>query len=144
MNNSFYKLPPRWHLNLERLNHSVNALPRGKRYAIEFRDHTWHTPEVYRLLERHDIAWCVYDLEGFTSLLLTTAEFVYARLHGPVEKYRGRYEGRLLSMWERRFTSWMAKGLDVYVYFDNDIAAAAVLDALKLRRQYIRPAAAAA
>jgi uncharacterized protein YecE (DUF72 family) len=33
-----FQLPPRWNLNLERLTAFLNALPKGYRYAFEFRD----------------------------------------------------------------------------------------------------------
>ncbi|HEY9854310.1 MAG TPA: DUF72 domain-containing protein, partial [Stenomitos sp.] len=55
-----FQLPPRWRLNLERFAAFLAVLPRTHRYAFEFRDPSWHVSEVYALLRRHGMAYCVY------------------------------------------------------------------------------------
>ena len=47
-----FQLPPKWKVNLERLEGLLKMLPREHRYAFEFRELSWMTPEVNRLLER--------------------------------------------------------------------------------------------
>ena len=42
-----FQLPPRWKLNLERLEEFLCTLPGEHQYAVEFRDETWLVPEVY-------------------------------------------------------------------------------------------------
>ena len=37
-----YQLPPGWKLDRERLEHFLQALPRGVRHVIEFRDPSWY------------------------------------------------------------------------------------------------------
>jgi uncharacterized protein YecE (DUF72 family) len=44
------------------LREFVHALPAGFRWAIEFRDHTWHFPRIVHLLEQHRVAWVWNDL----------------------------------------------------------------------------------
>jgi uncharacterized protein YecE (DUF72 family) len=36
-----FQLPPRWGSNPERLEHFLEILPEGQRYAFEFRDPNW-------------------------------------------------------------------------------------------------------
>ena len=48
-----------------------------------------------------------------------TTDWVYVRLHGAGEKYRGRYSDAALDDWAGAIADWRADGLDVYVYFNN-------------------------
>jgi uncharacterized protein YecE (DUF72 family) len=129
-----FQLPPRWHCDVERLGAFLEALPSHRHYAFEFRDESWFRGAVRELLAAHRVAWCIYDLGGVRSPIAVTAGFVYVRLHGPGRPYEGRYDGRTLRGWARRFDGWLADGRDVYCYFDNDQLGYAPHDALRLRR----------
>jgi uncharacterized protein YecE (DUF72 family) len=61
-----------------------------------------------------------------------TAGFVYVRLHGDQELYASGYSAAALDDWAARCRGWAADGLDVYVYFDNDIKGFAPHDAVAL------------
>ncbi|MCW5798652.1 MAG: DUF72 domain-containing protein [Nitrospira sp.] len=52
-----FQLPPHWRCNLERLSRFLRALPPSHRYSLECRNVTWHNSEVYRLLEKHNVAF---------------------------------------------------------------------------------------
>lgn len=125
-----FQLPPRWKLNLERLKSFVAALPKGYRYAFEFRNHTWHTDEVYDVLSEAGVAFCIYDLDGFLSPEVLSTDFAYVRLHGPDGPYRGSYGKKALEKWAGKFSSWKVK--EVYCYFDNDQDGYAALNAESL------------
>jgi len=129
-----FQLPPRWHANPQRLGEFLELLPNRHRYAFEFRDRTWHCPEVYRLLAEHDAAFCIYDLGTFTAPLEVTADLVYLRLHGPGEQaYTGSYADATLRTWAGRAKRWARREeRDVYIFFDNDQNAYAVKNALRL------------
>lgn len=127
-----FQLPPRWTVDPDRLQRFLEALPRGYRYAFEFRDRSWFTEDLRGVLQAHDAACCVYDLDGWRSPTWVTADFAYVRLHGPDGPYRGQYDGRTLAGWARRIDGWRRDGLDVYCYFDNDEAGYAATDALRL------------
>lgn len=127
-----FQLPPRWGVNVERLEDFLEALPRGHRYAFEFRDESWNRAEVFKLLRRHRAAYCIFDLAGFQSPLEITADFTYIRLHGPGAKYQGRYGEDALRAWTRRLRDWKLRA--AYVYFDNDQAGYAAQNALRLKQ----------
>lgn len=129
-----FQLPPRWHVNVERLATFLAALPARHRYSFELRDPSWHVPPVFAALRRHNAAFCIYDLEGFQAPIQVTADFVYVRLHGPTRAYGGCYSADALRAWARRVRRWAATGLRVFVYFDNDEAAYAVRNARELVR----------
>jgi uncharacterized protein YecE (DUF72 family) len=129
-----WQLPPRWHVNAERLERFLEALPRRHRYAFELRDLTWITPEISELLRRYNAAFCIYELAGYLSPLELTADFTYIRLHGPTShKYQGSYDDATLRSWARRIRKWSKTLKAIYVYFDNDDSAYAVRNAMRLK-----------
>ena len=127
-----FQLPPHWRVNVARLQEFLKALPSGHRYTFEFRDSSWFVPEVYEALSKHGAAFCVYDLDGSTSPVELTADFAYLRLHGPDGPYRGRYDGRALYGWVKRFKGWLDDRRDVYCFFDNDDSGYAAEDARRM------------
>jgi uncharacterized protein YecE (DUF72 family) len=133
-----FQLPPHWRLNRDRLEQFLSALPDWHRYAFEFRDPTWHVPEVFSLLERYNAAFCLYELAGVSSPIQLTADFVYVRLHGPGKAYQGSYSARALRTWTDRIREWSTRLKAVYFYFDNDQAGFAAQNALSLRRLVAR------
>ncbi|MCD9016546.1 DUF72 domain-containing protein [Parachryseolinea silvisoli] len=128
-----FQLPPGWKLNLERLQTFLKQLPPTLRVAFEFRNMSWYTPEVYEALRAHDCAFCMYELAGHLSPLEVTADFVYIRLHGPGAKYQGSYRRTMLKKWAKRLLAWRDKGIDSYIYFDNDQAGYAAFNAQTLQ-----------
>jgi uncharacterized protein YecE (DUF72 family) len=129
-----WQLPPKWRRNLERLEEFLRALPRQHRYAFEFRESSWHHESVYELLRRHNAAHCIYELAGFATEPVVTADFAYVRLHGPGGKYQGSYSTRKLRGWADRIGEWSTQLRAVYVYFDNDQAGYAPRNALTLKQ----------
>jgi uncharacterized protein YecE (DUF72 family) len=117
-----YQLPPRWRANPQRLDTFLETIPGdAPRSAFEFRDRSWMVDEVRDVLERHDAAFCIYERAGYESPRWVTSDsLVYIRLHGPGDAYEGSYDRATLSGWKRRIEEWSAKGLDVFVFFDND------------------------
>lgn len=129
-----FQLPPKWKVNVERLERFLDALPKHNRYAFEFREPSWNCDEVYRVLRRHNAAYCIYELAGFQSPILLTANFTYIRLHGPGGKYQGCYAEENLKQWADRIGHWSRELRGIYVYFDNDDSGFAPRNALELRK----------
>ena len=129
-----FQLPPFWEIDTARLEHFLRALPSRHRYAFEFRNPTWHTEPVYRILREHNAAFCIFEIAGFASAHTITADFTYVRLHGPEGAYQGSYSGSALRQWAGRIAQWQNELRAVYVYFDNDQAGYAVKNAQSLKR----------
>lgn len=130
-----FQLPPNWQIDRERLETFLQCLPKYHRYAFEFRNESWNTPEIFELLRRHNAAYCAFHLAGFQSPLVITADFTYVRLHGPGGKYQGSYDEESLQGWAERIAAWRRELRGVYVYFDNDEAGYAAGDAIRLREK---------
>jgi uncharacterized protein YecE (DUF72 family) len=127
-----FQLPPQFEPNYDRLAGFLKMLRPKRRYAFEFRHPGWYTGQVLRLLGEENIALCISDHADAPAPWRRTADFVYIRGHGPHGRYQGRYPSATLARWHQRIGGWRRRGLDVYVYFDNDQKSAAPLDGKRL------------
>ena len=127
-----YQLPPRWPVNVERLQAFLRLLPRARWHAIEFRDPSWYDDRVFELLKRYRVALCLHDMPGSASGRLATAPFVYVRFHG-TSKYAGSYGDGTLDEWAEWLAARAREGCAVYAYFNNDVGGHAPRDAVRLR-----------
>ncbi|MFP4082149.1 MAG: DUF72 domain-containing protein [Candidatus Aminicenantes bacterium] len=133
-----FQLPPRWKINLQRLESFLRALPGDYSYAFEFRDPSWFESDVYDLLREHRASFCIYDFDYRLSPKEVTADFVYIRLHGPDGPYRGKYDKKTLSGWAGAFAAWSKQKKEIYCYFDNDQSGFAVQNALDLKEMVMK------
>ncbi len=128
-----YQLPPRFKVNLERLEAFLAIVPEGHANVFEFRDPSWHCDAVFALLERRGASLCVHDMPGPASPRVAVGPVAYVRFHGTAGKYVGRYSDEALHDW----TDWIAAeahgGRTVWAYFNNDIHGHAIDDALALK-----------
>ncbi len=103
------------------------------RHALEFRSTTFATDRALDLLRAHGVACVLADTAGrWPRVEQVTGDFVYARLHGEKELYASGYTDAALDDWAARCRSWERDGLDVFVYFDNDMKGYAPHDARRL------------
>lgn len=128
-----FQLPPRWKLNLDRLADFLAILPKDHRFVVEFRDESWNTTEVYKLLRRHNVALCIHDWREMPWPKELTADFTYIRFHGSGSCYGGNYPDEHLRQWADRIRSWQPQLREVFVYFNNDIGGHAIRNARSLR-----------
>jgi len=129
-----FQLPPRWHINAERLESFLNQLPREYPCAFEFRDSSWFDEKIYQVLTDYNAAFCVYELAGHRSPERVTSDYVYIRLHGPkAAAYEGSYSKQCLNTWADKIRKWMKDGREVYCFFDNDQYGYAAKNAAALR-----------
>lgn len=129
------QLPPDFECDLARLEYFLRALLPQQRAAMEFRHPSWNRDDVFALLERHGVAYCVMSGAGLPCVLRATAPFVYVRLHGPSRDwmYAGSYSEDDLRWWADRMREWDAAGKDVFACFNNDGEGNAVRNAETLK-----------
>lgn len=129
-----YQLPPRWRVDTERLNYFLSLLPKGVRHVFEFRDSTWQTEDVWSLLRKYEVGYCIMDGMGLPTHIKTTDDYSYIRLHSGEDD--GSYSERQLREWASRVEDLLALG-DVYVYFNNDYMGYSIKNALDLRKMVV-------
>lgn len=133
------QLPPRWHRNEDRLKKLAKILPRSLRIAFEFRDKTWFSPSVYRVLRENNWALVLLSHPHLPLVEEITADFVYLRFHGQKVLYRSSYSREELKEFAVKINSWRNRGLDVYGYFNNDAQGNAPRNALALKELIYSP-----
>jgi uncharacterized protein YecE (DUF72 family) len=129
-----FQLPPRWKADPERLERFLNALPPDLVHVFEFRDASWHTPEIRELLARFGVVFCIHDHAAAPAPEWITAGAAYLRFHGSGEApYTGGYSRQFLEQSATKIDRWRGEGIDVFVYFNNDVGGYAVFNALTLK-----------
>lgn len=102
-------------------------LPKGPRYAIEFRHASWHIPRTADLLRQHAVCWVATDYEDLPVEIIPTTDFLYIRWIGkhnviphPGHEVIDRTER--LQAWIERIQPVLDEVHTVYGFFDNDYA----------------------
>lgn len=118
-----------------RLDTFLAGMPTDIRVAVELRHPSWNHSDVYALLQRRKAAYVVMSGPGLPCIPRTTTDFTYIRMHGPDQNsmYAGSYPSKELRSWADRIAAWGAEGVDVWMYFNNDLGGHAVRNALSLR-----------
>jgi uncharacterized protein YecE (DUF72 family) len=128
-----YQLPPGWKADVPRLEHFLKALPRDAQHVLEFRDPSWYSDEIYRLMALHRVSLCLHDMRGSSTGRFRVGPIVYVRFHGPTGRYQGAYPAARLVTWAGWLQGQADSGADVYAYFNNDVGGHAPRDAVTLR-----------
>ena len=121
-----FQLPPNFKADVAVLASFLDQLPTDIRCAFEFRNASWLTDEVYRLLEKHRVSLCLAESDKFEVPQVVTAPFVYARLRKPDYSEAERREI------SARVASQLAEGRDVYAFFKHEETAAGAIYAEEL------------
>ena len=128
-----YQLPPRFRINLDRLESFLALLPGDLVHVFEFRDESWYSEEALALLARYGASFCVHDMPDLASPRAAAGPIAYVRFHGGGGKYWGRYPDETLLGWSDWMIEQARAGRDVWAYFNNDTDGAAIEDALTLK-----------
>lgn len=128
-----YQLPPRWKPDLVRLQEFLCAIPKDVPQTIEFREAAWYTDRTFELLAHHRVALCLHDMTGCATPRIVVGPFVYVRFHGASARYSGSYSTGQLDDWAEWLEAQLARGRNVYAYFNNDLGGHAPRNALTLR-----------
>lgn len=135
------QLPPSLSVDLTRLSHLVDqtakAAQRHKmefRLAIEFRHASWLTDEVFAFLKSVNVATVISDSpKRWPVTKEITSDIAYIRFHGSKYLYRSSYTYKELQAWATFIREQCLGCKQVFAYFNNDRAAAAVENASELK-----------
>jgi uncharacterized protein YecE (DUF72 family) len=124
-----FQLPPNFKADVPLLAAFLEKLPADIRTTFEFRNATWLTEEVYRLLEKHRAALCLAESEKFEVPQVVTSDFVYARLRK--EEYTPEDRREIAA----RARTQLDAGRDVFVFFKHEESPAGALYAEELHKE---------
>ena len=130
-----WQLPPNLHRNDEKLIEFCKSLRKGYKNVIEFRHISWYDEEVYEILRKHEVSFCVISSPDFSEEMIATNEVAYIRFHGKGENwYDYLYSKKELRSWHKKIRDSGVK--EAFVYFNNDIHANAPENAKQLREMF--------
>ena len=107
-----FQLPPNLKKDLDRLRAFLDHLPKGRRFAVEFRHESWFDDAVLDALREHDVALVAIDQADFASPVRATSSWGYVRLH------RLDYAPEALAEWAGRVSGLGCA--EAYVFFKHD------------------------
>jgi len=126
-----FQLPPNFKADVPLLAAFVEKLPTDIRTTFEFRNVSWLTDEVYRLLEKHRVALCLAESETFEVPQVVTSDFVYARLRK--EEYSPADRREIADRARQQLTA----GRDAFVFFKHEDTPAGALYAEELQKEVV-------
>jgi uncharacterized protein YecE (DUF72 family) len=109
-----FQLPLNFARDDSRLSMLMESLPKGPRYAIEFRHDSWLADEIQSRLAEHNIACVSGDAENEAASRFVTADFAYVRLRRP------NYSTSELNAWDQWFQDQCSQQRDVLAYLKHD------------------------
>lgn len=104
----------------------------NSRLALELRNKKAFNDDVFSLLKERGVCLVLEDYKGCEIDDVNTANWVYIRRHGPSGRYRGKYDQAQLRKDAKKIKNWLRKGMDVYVFFNNDFGGYAPENAMQL------------
>lgn len=121
------QLPPYLKCEIDLLETFLKAASESTRIALEFRNESWFTEEIYALLTEYKAALCVADTEEMKPVFKKTANFTYTRLR------RDKYSDLEMKEWAKKLSAFSEDAADCYVYFKHDEFGDAANSALEFK-----------
>ncbi|KAA9332032.1 DUF72 domain-containing protein [Hymenobacter busanensis] len=129
-----FQLPPKAAYTEELLGRMLEHLDPGFQNVLEFRHPSWWDGEVFRTLARHGISFVGQSHPlPLPDEAVVNAPLVYYRFHGVPELYKSSYDDAFLQRVVRDIEAHR-EAREVYLFFNNGMGGAGVLDALRLQK----------
>jgi uncharacterized protein YecE (DUF72 family) len=127
-----FQLPPKMEKDLALLEKILEQLDLRRNNIIEFRHKSWFNKEVYDILRKNSLGFCIVSEPEFPENLVVTARNAYIRFHGKGENwYQYKYSQQELKNWAKQIHKLDANRL--FCYFNNDYKANAVINCQQLK-----------
>jgi len=124
-----FQLPPQLKCDVGLLQSYLDLLPKGMRYAFEFRHQSWLVDQVYGALRERNVSLCVAESEKLEVPEVITADFVYYRLR------KAEYTEQDVDGIAARAKDLLAGGRDLYLMFKHEETPEGALNAELLLRK---------
>ena len=128
------QMPPKPRKEFPYFEDFLALLPDGYRFAVEFRDLSWLSEDVFKLLEKYSVAYVIVDEPLLPPVVRVTSDIAYIRWHGRGERpwYYYLYSEDELREWVPRVREAAESARAVYGYFNNHFRGYAPRNALQM------------
>ncbi len=128
-----WEIPEDIEKDKDRLMEFLEVLPMQLDHGIEFRNESWHDPEIYQVLEEREVACVtVYEEGEDWPDLFEEGPFTYLRFRGSGNGTPKNIDTEVLEEYAEKASELVENGRDVYLYFLNVNEAKAIEDAKKM------------
>jgi len=107
------QLPPNFKKDADVLSSFLRELP-SMRAAFEFRHESWFDDEIFEMLKKQNIAFCIADTEKLATPKMAIADYGYLRLR------REDYGKIDIERWANFVREHSKDWKDVFVYFKHE------------------------
>ena len=125
-----FQLAPTFKADPARLEGFVRLLPKNMKFAFEFRNASWFTDGIYKILSDANVGLCLAENENLETPHVLTADFVYMRLRKP------EYTESEVGMIERRIQQYLTNGYPTFAIFKHEETPAGALNAERLLKTF--------
>jgi uncharacterized protein YecE (DUF72 family) len=130
------QLPPSFQYPRDQKNLAsfLEILPQDYDFAVEFRNLSWIRDDLWRLLTKYEVAYCIVDEPLLPPEVHLTADFAYFRWHGHGSRlwYDYHYSQSELQAWLPRIEDTSDHVNKIYGYFNNHFHGYAVENCIEI------------
>ncbi|MGB9727231.1 MAG: DUF72 domain-containing protein [Nitrososphaeria archaeon] len=103
-------------------------------FVVEFRDESWLSEEIFKMLKEYNIAYCIVDEPLLPPVIEVTGRIAYVRWHGRGSRpwYYYEYREDELREWVPRLNKIASEVEILYGYFNNHFRGYAPKNALQM------------
>lgn len=128
-----FQLPPNLVYSDGNLENILATLDPAFTNVIEFRHESWWNRNVYQVLKENQVTFCSISYPGLPDKVIRSVPVMYYRFHGVPQRYASAYSLKKMKQVTDEIKAF--RGIaDVYIYFNNDIHAAAIRNAREMRK----------
>lgn len=132
-----FQLPPNLLFSGSNLENILSTLDPAFANVIEFRHESWWNERVYKALRENNITFCGISYPDLPDAVVRSVPVLYYRFHGVPQLYASGYSHEQLRSVADRINAFRGPE-DIYAYFNNDIYAEAIKNALELSAMVAR------
>lgn len=132
---ALFQLPPNLKCDAVLLDEFCSQFPPNFRAAFEFRNESWFSDEVYRVLSKNNVALCFAESDEMETPRVVTANFSYYRLR------KSEYDAEARGEMAFKLAQGVKAGRDLYAFYKHEDTPDGALYAEELLRQAAATAA---
>lgn len=127
-----FQMHPNYRYTDTHLDSMINSLDPSFTNVVEFRHASWWNEAVFKAFSESGIVFSGVSHPALPDDVVRNSAFFYYRFHGAEDLYSSEYSTEHLLLFVKKVEQSDIR--DAFVFFNNDLGAAAVRNAAELKR----------